>query len=373
MKTAENLVSFEEFKNKTDREILTNIKESVDDCFKKPELKQYKKARKLTNIFLGLSLGILFIGFFSFLVFMFLYTSEINNQIRNALFGILIVLGLALTTFFILYLVYKKIRNEKQIIVKSFLLDSLQSKKIYEKATKLLDKRWELITNKYIPVNERLSYNANTRRFSKTEYINNRPDFIPSSAYILNTTPCQTVMVDGKYPVHFSNILWEDIVKHVDTKGNVSYQKRHYNSTLMKVNASGLDIDKRASFSYFSQEFLGHKKVQLENKIFNKLFKVYSNDELKMYMYFTPFVQENLIRLYKEFMRYTHINHLRFYANNDVIIYSFMSPPEYMNIDIPNKFKNETTVTNFIYNDVLKDFYSFYWLLALVYIPVYLY
>ncbi|WLP85843.1 DUF3137 domain-containing protein [Mycoplasma seminis] len=361
MKHVANYLNYSDFKQKADIEVLPIIKEVVEPQFQTQLYKDYKKFHTLAASFSGtLALSVV--------ITIIIVFASIDNLPFAAIVAFLIIDAILL----LLNLIFWPLTLKKAKELNRNILSQLAKQPIYQKSIQALQPNWEFKNTSYVPDDIIHGY-AESGRFSSVEYNTYRPSLIPSDSYIEEADRCKTVIIDGKYPAHFSNTHWIHIVTTTDSKGNTYQEKHHYYSTLLKIDARFLEDKHQTIFSLMALNGRGLKAIRLENNNFNKIFNLRMNDEIKARMMFTPLAMENLTLLHQNNFKFTNISVPGVYANNDVIYISFMSPAGFAKIDLPKAPRNKEKVTNFIYKDILQDIYSLYYLLQLVYIPNYLY
>lgn len=111
---------------------------------------------------------------------------------------------------------------------------------------------------------------------------------------------------------------------------------------------------------------LGLNKVKLENKLFNKIFMMKTDDEVKARMIATPLTMEELLRHQEE-----NINSNKFIVQKigNRITICFL-PYEINALELDFNFNaNVSEMVKQIVNDFARDVYQIYALFALVFIP----
>ncbi|UUM20699.1 DUF3137 domain-containing protein [Mycoplasma sp. 2045] len=361
MKRVEDFVTIEQFKEKTDQVVLPIIQNAVDDAYKSPLYKKYKSMKygalgSIASMILSALIGII------------CFIALKDAMTKLVLFSIF---GLAATICFILAFVFVQLAKKRNLIFRSFIANKLREDNIYGEAVNAADTRWKYRNDDFEPSSLRHNYDFSTERFTTKEYESFKPAFVPRNAWLESTSPVQTITIDDKYHAHVSVAEWLLITR--DKKGNET--KQTWYSTLLKIDARALKERDRANFTYFNKKN-DLSLVEMENKEFNKIFKVASDNSTKMYQLFTPLAMEELVKLINQGLQHTNIKKAKdfeYWANNDVVYCSFVTPSGFMDIDIPVFVGKKDKFVAKIYKDVVTDIYTLYFVLALSYIPVYLY
>ncbi|MEA4206146.1 DUF3137 domain-containing protein [Mycoplasma sp. 1199] len=361
MKRVEDFVTIEQFKEKTDQVVLPIIQNAVDDAYKSPLYKKYKSMKY------G-ALGSFPSMILSALIAIICFIALKDAMAKLVLFGIF---GLAAFICFILTLVFVKLAKKRNLIFRSFIASKLREDNIYGKAVNAADTRWKYRNDDFEPSSMRHNYDLSTERFAVKEYESFKPASVPRNAWLESTSPVQTITIDDKYHAHVSVAEWLLITRNK----NGHETKQTWYSALLKIDARALKERDRANFTYFDNKN-GLQPVEMENKEFNKIFKVASDNPTKMYQLFTPLAMEELVKLINQGLQHTNIKKAKdfeYQANNDVVYCSFISPSGFMDIDVPVFVGKKDKFVAKIYKDVVTDIYTLYFVLALSYIPVYLY
>ncbi|QZE12417.1 hypothetical protein [Mycoplasma sp. Ms02] len=280
---------------------------------------------------------------------------------------------LTFIVFLIGYLFFRqKTKTTKEIA--SIIKRTIPKDEIYHSLFKQLNEKWEYVGSDLSKIGALYSPDFVQQAFSVNEINKNKPSSIPYAAHLYSRESVNAVLLDQKYPLYYQNIVWRQIIERYDSRGNRFVEYRFFNSCLIRIDASLLDEEKRASFSLFESGFFTKKdRINLENDQFNKVFKLHSNDELRMRTYFTVLAQEVLTETYHQNINYTACRSIHTYVNDWLITYNFQTKPGFMQIDTPQNTIKEDLIINHIFWDIMKDVYTFYFLVQLIYIPVYLY
>ncbi|MFV8417913.1 DUF3137 domain-containing protein [Mycoplasma sp. VS299A] len=367
MKRVADYLNYADFKSEADQKVLPVIQKIVDECFKTPLYDKYKKSIKLFYIVGLVTLGLLAITL-SILIPCAIY-NKTAGMVVSAIIGTFTLVSLILTMIYL----GKSLSAAKGI--SSMIRKKASKDEIYKMTINILQPNWNFQGTNYNDPSAGVKYSfaPDTHVFTMSEYKNCMPSNIPNGARLVNANPCQTLIIDGKYPAHFSNTHWIYETTYTDSKGNVHHSETHYYATLLKIDARSLDQKHWARFSFFDS-FMGKmKKIKLENPEFNKIFKLKADDELKARVMFTPLAMENLTNMWKKNLKFTNTSYIKLQADNDLIYMGFISPQGFGVIDVPLYSTKPEKVTKAVYNDILKDIFSLYFLLELVYIPNYLY
>ncbi|SJZ52269.1 DUF3137 domain-containing protein [Mycoplasmopsis verecunda] len=368
MKRVADYLNFSDFKNEADEKLLPIIKDVVQKQFSTNEYSLYQKNKKIAIIVALCTILPLIITLAT------LIPGLMNSNGSATLSGI-VFLGITVILI-IVASVYNGLRLKAAHNISKSILFNINKADLHLKAINILQPKWKFLGSEYECDNPRYSYDKSTRKFQRNEYYTYRPSVVPSDAYIADISNCQTIVIDDKYPAHFSNAHWIYETQTADGRGNRTTQETHFYVTLLKIDARYLESRHRTSFMYFGSKWYnpaGMKSIKLENNDFNRLFKLQSNDEMKMRMLFTPLAMENMSNMWNRNYSSTNIRNISVSAQNDIIYMSFLSPAGFGLIDVPKFAKDPIRTTNFIYSDILKDIFSLYFLLQLVYIPNYLY
>ncbi|MHA3838933.1 DUF3137 domain-containing protein [Mycoplasma sp. VS1572C] len=367
MKRVADYLNYQDFKSEADAKVLPSIQKIVNECFQTPLYDKYKKCWKLFIIIGSVTLGLLAITL-SVLIPCLIYDKSAG-----------VIAGIVFAFFTLIALICASVYLAKALNAAKAISTMIRNKtsrdEIYKMTINILQPNWSFKGNDYYDPSAgiKYSYDPNSRVFTTTEYKNCIPSCIPKGSRLVEAKPCQTLIIDQKYPTHFSNTHWIYETTTTDSRGNIQRHETHYYATLLKIDARALDPKHWATFSYFGSFDDKMKKIKLENPEFNKIFKLKSDDELKARVMFTPLAMENLTNMWKKNFKFTSTQYIKLEADNDLIYMSFISPQGFGIIDVPTYATKPEKVTQAIYIDVLKDIFSLYFLLELVYIPNYLY
>ncbi|MFV8400970.1 DUF3137 domain-containing protein [Mycoplasma sp. 005V] len=367
MKRVADFLNYTDFKSEADNKVFPTIKKIVDDAFKLPLYDQYKKNKKLFIIVASITLALFII------TLAIIIPSAFNESVAGLIVGVIIAI-LNLPVFIFACVFFGKAVSIAKDISK-IIKEKTSKADLYKAAIGILQPNWNFEGQNYDTTSAgiKYSFDPQTHVFTMAEYKNCMPTSIPNGSRLVQAKPCQTLIIDEKYPTHFSNTHWIHETTYTDSKGNVHHSETHYYATLLKIDARALDSKHWTSFTFF-ESFAGRmKKIKLENPEFNKIFKLRCNDELKARMMFTPLAMENLTKMWNNNYKLTNTKSINLEADDDLIYMSFISPEGFGLIDVPLYATKPEKITKAIYNDILKDIFSLYFLLELVYIPNYLY
>ncbi|MFV8480418.1 DUF3137 domain-containing protein [Mycoplasma sp. AA7A] len=367
MKRVADYLNYADFKSEADQKVLPVIKKIVNDCFQSPLYTKYKNSLKLFFIIGSVALALLVITLSVFIPCAI--SGKEPGMIVGGVFGVITFPIIIVAAVYL----WQALSAAKSI--SSMIRNKISKDDVYKMTIDILQPNWNFKGKNYEDQSAGVKYSfaPDTHVFTMAEYKNCMPANIPSGARLVQAKPCQTLIIDDKYPAHFSNTHWIYETTYKDSKGNVHHSETHYYATLLKIDARSLDPKHWTSFSYF-EAFVGNKKkITLENPEFNKIFKLKADDELKARAMFTPLAMENLTNMWKRNLKFTNTNNIKLHAENDLIYMAFISPQGFGIIDVPQYSTKPEKVTRAIYNDILKDIFSLYFLLELVYIPNYLY
>ncbi|MEA4206144.1 hypothetical protein VBM89_01295 [Mycoplasma sp. 1199] len=369
MKRAEDFISIDKFYEKANQTVLPIVKNRVNEITQLPIYVTYKRTNRYAlRVFLASIGAFLFSGFF-----LGLETTKEYGGFRTLsvfttfaiIFGLVFVISILVAIGFWIkaWNINRKIKKE--------IISQLHKSNIYGVAIEALIDRWKYEGTNFTPTSIKHNFDPNTNKFTKDEYLSTRPKWIPNGSQLRGVTEIQTVTIDNKYHAHISEAHWVDF--HTDKDGNT--HEEHYYSALIKIDARALAQKDQANFTFFGDKFSDLEPVELENIEFNKIYKVKSNNPTKMFQLFTPLAMEEMNKLFQFGIKNTSImaKGMRYWANNDVIHASFQCSSGFMAINSSRFIGNKEKLINTIYKDVIKDIYSLYFILALSYIPVYLY
>ncbi|TPE57545.1 DUF3137 domain-containing protein [[Mycoplasma] falconis] len=378
MKRAEDVITFKEFKQRFNDNVLPEIQKNIKNNLQNKEWELCKKYQfKFWMLILGsllffLSMIILSILFINFKLW------KNSSYLKYFLLSLTILFLIGGITTSVLANKFNNLKKSKIYNLSDNIKKILEDIHIFEPTIKCLNKKWDFLGKWHTPTNTNISFDFNNFRFYDNAYLFYKPKEIAESPILNYRSSLETMIVDDKYPIYFSNVTYEyePLIKSIVSDSLSSKGNKIWHATLMQIDISNLQKNKRTDFNLFKTiSQFAYKPISLENKEFNKVFNVVSNDELKMNMIFTPLVQENLLTLYNENLKLNNLNEKNIYftAVDDVITISFISSLNFLKIKLPKKIKSPENLINKTIDNILKDAYLLYFVISLFYVPVYLY
>lgn len=235
--------------------------------------------------------------------------------------------------------------------VREKILRSLNINELYKKAFKTLDKGISY---------EPKQYKGDMINYNELQLFKSH---VPLGADLHTASSEVQWKIDDIFDVALINAIWKYETR--DRKGNK--ETTFHNSSLIKIDTRPLK-EKSFKFSLFTSS--NHKKIDLENKQFSKVFKVRSDDELKIRQMYTPLSMELSLERYRD-NNETKVKNFEVLSTGDAIYIWFVADLNFMFIDIPTSLEERVLVKS-IYEDFMIDTYTFYYLLSILYIPIYL-
>ncbi|MGY6171869.1 DUF3137 domain-containing protein [Candidatus Mycoplasma pogonae] len=338
MKTAKEYITFSEFKNKTSEKLRQEINHVVNNATKNLNLQQIKNIKVAMFVAAGLTVLaaiLVLVGFFAHS-----FTTSITFLIIGT-----ITLFIALGLWFSLKSKIKYVQNKIQA--------ALDIHAIYREALALVNPKFE-----YLGFAQDFD-----NQISSVELEHYRLSSIPSDAWLSTIKSKKSMLIDQKFPLTMANVVWKY------TRGSGKSRQVHtVYSGIIKIDTSYLG-SKQFYFSIFRKGWFG-KTVKLENHEFNKKFQLDSKEELQIRKAFTPLVQELYLKRYKDTYGVL-TKKFEMVSQGNSIYLIFAAPLGFMELDIPSTLDFEK-MKNKIYEDIVEDVYSIYYLLYFAYLPFYL-
>ncbi|QIW62396.1 DUF3137 domain-containing protein [Mycoplasmopsis gallinacea] len=190
---------------------------------------------------------------------------------------------------------------------------------------------------------------------------------IPSDAKIIDITPPRKLLLHNKYMVVTQNVLY----RWVEGSGKNQRERNRWNSYI-KVDTSILK-DRQFNFTLFRGNNPLGNKVKLENDRFNKIFKLTTNNELKIRQMYTPLAMETSVAWYDKERKNVKFPEpsISSIASREYVMFSNIGEKGFMNLDFAFSVKSEK-VFKAIVKDIYSDSFSFYYLIAFLHFSLYL-
>ncbi|TDV24465.1 hypothetical protein BCF59_0437 [Mycoplasmopsis mustelae] len=370
MRIVEDYTKYTDYEVKAREKLLPRVKEAVDKILTPENKKKYLSVLKTTKIVFGASIISLFLAIILIIAF-----SRGNGGATFVIGIIFLAITAILTIITILY--YLKTMKEKRAL-KSMIVNLLDQDTLYKEAYDLLDDSMDYISKERCDEIGHLYFkNCEIKRSEMHKY----RCTVPPEASIHKITQPRYVLIDKKYPASLQNIMWREVIRR-----NKNYdEEKFYYTGLMKIDTRALG-DKAMRFTLlngmlsnkigkFFRKIVGLddglKLINLENKEFVKIFQFRAQNEIKARMMYTPLSME--ISLKRFFDRTgVKIRGLSVISDGASIYFEYEVDFGFMFLDLPFSIKSKERVIQSIYKDLLLDTYSLYYMLSLMYIPIYL-
>ncbi|WP_169733405.1 hypothetical protein [Mycoplasma leonicaptivi] len=350
MRTVKEFTNFKKYYSEMSENLRPFIKEKIEESISKQEIQDYNFSRKMFITFFSLSFVPLVLLFLTFLIISKNPTGAIVYFVIMLLLGI----GLGITTY-VFYRKYSKIRENFRTRLSAFLQENGTG--IYDQCFKWLDNEIEYLGN--IKDTSGHSYSP-----SMKEIRTFRSAKVPYDAYWYENCYSGLLKLRKKHLILFSVDTFRNERK--DSKGNITYN--YFTSGLIKIQVNN-EITTQFPFELLNTGKRFFKKVKLENNEFVKTFKPGTDNELAIRQMYTPLSMELSLELLKTVN--TKISNFGICSNGSSIFISFPIDPGFMRFDVP-VFKSIEKATKELFNDILYDTFSFYYLIAFMLIPTYI-
>ncbi|WP_027120387.1 DUF3137 domain-containing protein [Mycoplasmopsis lipofaciens] len=197
---------------------------------------------------------------------------------------------------------------------------------------------------------------------------------IPSDANISSASMPKFINDEFNNSWWVQQVIFHWVRRRTDKDGNVHYE--NYYAPLFLCEGQYLNSHKddiNLTFSLGSRCDLNRKdkyNTELENKEFNKKFKLYTNNQIKTRMIYTPLSMELMLKHFKQ-SQYCGVRN--FGMNYDALtVRSWFQPKNnVMEIDFPKIQFSKSSIINYVTNDVIRDTYAVYWVFSFMTIPPY--
>ncbi|QKT05340.1 DUF3137 domain-containing protein [Mycoplasma sp. OR1901] len=363
MKIVEDYMNFDSYKSITDQSVYPIFKNAVDEAFNDVDsINKMKKYKKIAIILLIISIATFLLGII--LLFATASTGSSSNVIVFIIFSVIALILGGVTIFF--YIKFRKILNA----IMSKIRNAINVEKIYNESFKKVNNGID-----YLSVKENIESLLKSNRFTAKDIVENSLTMkevrsynfgVPSDAQLIKKSNKKYLLIDDRYPASFMNVVYLEIVRN--SKGEVT-SKRYYNRGVLKIDTRSLG-HKGFAFTLFKRGFFSNKPLKLENPQFNKIVKLYSEDELKARQMYTPLSMELSVKRAKD-TNGSVVNSMYVTSTGDSIYFEYSVPMSFMELDIASSTKKEKILDS-MYKDFLYDTYTLYWILSIIYIPIYL-
>ncbi|MBN3535024.1 DUF3137 domain-containing protein [Mycoplasma procyoni] len=349
MKRVNDYKTFSEFRKISDKEFYPVFKEAIAKGFENKDLIDWLKKLKIAAI----------ATFVASMVMVLVSFIVIITQ-HFAIGGWLFVLAiLILIAWFIIFRIYTKRRNE----IFDDVLKKIPIEDLYAKAFETLESSIRYLGNNVSGQSN--AYKANITIGEIKNYVNN----IPADAFLETYSKPKFVMIRNKFPVSFVNSTFLQIIRNPKTKE--THERRFYRG-LLKLSTEALG-QRAFAFSLFRGKGLFGSKgnIKLENDTFNKMFKVISDDELKIRQMYTPLSMELSVKrmLDKQGVQATD---LQIVSNGKDIYFMYTIDPQFMVLNRKSNKLDASKLLHELYTDFIMDIYTLYYLVSIMFIPSYL-
>ncbi|MBN4084491.1 DUF3137 domain-containing protein [Mycoplasma sp. CSL10166] len=364
MKIVEDYMNFNSYKSITDQTVYPIFKSAIEEAFSdESSINKMRKNRKISIILFILST-------FSFLLgVLLLFVIGFQNGKSTNFIVFLVFLILSFILMFVGIVIFWKYKKTLNMII-SKIRNSIDVEKIYNKSFKKVNNGIN-----YLSTKANVEFFLDTKQFSKKEILDSSLDSeeiitfnfgVPNDARIVKKSKQKYLLIDNRYPASFMNVLYLQIVRN--SKGQV-VSRRYFERGVLKIDTRNLG-DRGFEFTLFKGGLFSKKPIKLENKEFNKKIRLVADDELKARQMYTPLSMELSVKRVED-VHGSIVNSMYVTSTGDSIYFEYSVPMNFMELDIiPSINKNK--ILNSMYNDFLYDTYTLYWILSIIYIPIYL-
>ncbi|EIE39348.1 DUF3137 domain-containing protein [Mycoplasmopsis canis] len=348
MRIVKDYKSFSQYKEEIDKIAIPYFKDIVEKAFSSSDFKKVKLYRALG--WSAVASSILFV-----VLMIVLFMAQVEKG--GAYLALLIFLVISIIVGIVFFVLLSKIKSDIFSVVNS----SVDEEQFYKKAFNVLDPNFNYLGFNHETKNSHLGINKKELSVYRTS--------MPAEAFLIDVSKETEWFIDNKYPTFLVNSLWKHV--KVDRKGDT--HETFYNSSLLKINTHALG-DKGFAFTLFNGTFdnwfSSLKKIQFENKEFNKIFKMHSDNEIKSRMMYTPLSMELSLKRLRDNIN-SKVKNFKVYSTGEEIYFSFSTDMGFMFMDIPRSLNKEKVIRK-MYNDFMLDTYTLYYLLSIIYTPLYL-
>ncbi|MGZ9413688.1 hypothetical protein [Mycoplasma sp. 480] len=351
MKTIDNYKTFSEFQHISKETIYPFIKNTIDETFDKTKdlQEKIKKAHLIFSIFIITTLVLL--GLSILFVVIWLLQKNVSLTVAALVFFVLGLISSLVASIFM-----KKKKN-LILMLQLEIQKNLNVPSIYKESIKVLDETYDYKINKEI--DESNNFSLDKRHIEEVQ-----SDLARSYDKVVleSKTSIKRVLINQKYPVVFLNLKWKciDYAKKKGDNDRVTY----VDNGIMQIDTTVLG-DKGFAFELFRSSFFSKKNIEkLENKDFVKTFSPRSNNELKIRQMYTPLAMELSLKRYHD-KNGVQITGLHLLSSGSRIYYTYNCSFGFMELDFP-KSSDKVKILNKVYNDILVDVYSLYYLISLI-------
>ncbi|EGV00183.1 DUF3137 domain-containing protein [Mycoplasmopsis columbina] len=361
MRTVQQPLKFSEFKNKhfakTEEEVTKVIKEIASNSTFK-NIKWFLISGILT-ILLGIVLMVI------------LFTLVKNNT------GIIVSLGVGIGLIIVGSLLIK-LWTVKVKQLKSLILKELKQKRMFLNLLKELNLkliRIEDLQNNIVDEKTKSDFvehiNKMHNPISNFEKSLKGLGGIPNDAQIVKKNDQIAILDEWSNTWVGQQITFQWQRTSSDLKGNITVQT--YNKDVYAFEGIYLNVHENdnLNFSIGTRTLVNYNhysNTKLENKEFNKMFNVYTNDQLKIRKAFTPLSMEVLLNHVKENKNAIPSLFGMTYINGNVKAW-FIPTGQILYIDLPTGYTALKTIVRQVTNDLIKDVYLLYWIVSFMNTP----
>ncbi|MCU4706938.1 DUF3137 domain-containing protein [Mycoplasma sp. CSL7503-lung] len=364
MKIVEDYMNFDSYKFITDQTVYPIFKNAIDEAFSDESSIKKMNNNKKTSIILFI------LSAFAFLLgVLLLFVIGFQNGKSTNFIVFLVFLILSVVLMFVGIIIFWKYKKTLNTLI-SKIRSSIDVEKIYNKSFKKVNNGIN-----YLSTKTNVEKFLDTEQFSKSEILDSSLDGeeiitfnydVPNDARIVEKSKQKYLLIDNKYPASFINVVYLQIVRN--SKGEV-VSKRYFNRGVLKIDTRNLG-DRAFEFTLFKGGIFSKKPIKLENKEFNKKIRLVSDDELKARQMYTPLSMELSVKRVED-INGSIVNSMYVTSTGDSIYFEYSVPMNFMELDIISS-TNKDKILNSMYNDFLYDTYTLYWILSIIYIPIYL-
>ncbi|WP_029512936.1 DUF3137 domain-containing protein [Mycoplasmopsis iners] len=190
---------------------------------------------------------------------------------------------------------------------------------------------------------------------------------IPSDAKIINRGELFSIVDEYNNPWYMMQVTFHWVRTTTDSKGNTVVHEYKKDVLALEGSYQNVHKDDNFAFSMGSRTLLNlsHKaNITLENKKINKLFSIYSDDEIKIRKVFTPYSMEVLLEHYEQ-NKPNNLGSFGLTYKNNVFKAWAIPKGAILEVDAPKSFKKNKLIDS-IARDILNDTYAIYWIISFI-------